>query len=34
VVHVLASVSMGAYLLRVHPILRAELKDEVLWADP
>lgn len=32
--NVLAAISMGGYLLKVHPLLRAELKDEVLWADP
>ena len=30
----LAAISMGAYLLKVHPQLRAELRDEVLWAEP
>lgn len=32
--NLLAAVSMGGYLLKVHPILRAELKDEILWAEP
>lgn len=32
--NVLAAISMGAYLLKVHPLLRAELRDDVLWAEP
>lgn len=30
----LAALSMGAYMLKVHPQLRAELRDERLWAEP
>ncbi len=32
--NVLAAVSMGGYLLKVHPKLRAGLSDEALWAEP
>ncbi|MGD8496920.1 MAG: hypothetical protein PVF05_12095 [Gemmatimonadales bacterium] len=32
--NVLAAASMGAYMLKVHPKLRASLKDERLWAEP
>lgn len=32
--NVLAAISMGGYLLKVHPLLRAELKDDTLWAEP
>ena len=32
--NILAAISMGGYLLKVHPVLRAELKDDKLWAEP
>jgi len=31
--NVLAALSMGGYLLKVHPVLRAGLTDDALWAD-
>lgn len=30
----LAAFSMGGYMLKVHPQLRAELRDDRLWAEP
>lgn len=32
--NLLAAVSMGWYMWTVHPLLREELKDEYLWAEP
>ncbi|MCK5490071.1 MAG: hypothetical protein KAI98_08775, partial [Gemmatimonadetes bacterium] len=32
--NLLAAVSMGTYLWRVHPLLREKLRDDVLWAEP
>lgn len=32
--NLLAALSMGGYMLKVHPKLRAELRDERLWAEP
>lgn len=32
--NLLAAVSMGAYMLKVHPRLRAELREDKLWAEP
>ena len=32
--NLLAAASMGAYMLKVHPKLRAELRDDRLWAEP
>lgn len=32
--NVLAAISMGSYLRKRHPGLRASLKEEVLWAEP
>jgi len=31
--NVLAAISMGSYLLKVHPALRASLTDDTLWSD-
>ena len=32
--NLLAAAAMGAYMLKVHPRLRAELRDDKLWAEP
>ncbi len=32
--NLLAAVSMGGYMLKVHPKLRAELREDKLWAEP
>lgn len=32
--NLLAAASMGAYMLKVHPKLRAELREDKLWAEP
>jgi hypothetical protein len=32
--NLLAAVTIGAYLWRAHPLLREQMRDEVLWAEP